>query len=154
MGKRRKSRELALELLFMMDIIGESSDDSVACDKNPGYNAVENYLNSREILDSVKEFALKLKDGVIQYKENLDKIISKTAENWEMSRMPVIDRNILRMAVFELLYLGKTSVKIIINEAIEIAKEYSTEESGRFINGVLDKIVKNSVEEKIEESNK
>lgn len=143
MGKRRESRELALELLFMMDIIEENADD-----------AVESYLRSQEILSSVKEFAVKLKDGVIKYKENLDKIISKTAENWEMSRMPVVDRNILRMAVFEFLYLKEASNKIIINEAIEIAKEYSTEESGAFINGILDKIVKSSTGNNNAEINK
>ncbi|MDD5773227.1 MAG: transcription antitermination factor NusB [bacterium] len=136
MGKRRESRELALELLFMIDIVEENADD-----------AVENYLQSQKILPSVKEFAVKLKDGVIKYKENLDKIISKTAENWEISRMPVIDRNILRIAVFEFLYLKEkeSSIKIIINEAIEVAKEYSTEESGSFVNGILDKIVKSSI---------
>lgn len=134
MGKRRESRELALELLFMIDVVEENADD-----------AVENYLQSRKILSSIKEFAVGLKDGVVKYKENLDKIISKTAENWEIDRMSVIDRNILRIAVFEFLYLKEASDKIIINEAIEVAKEYSTEESGAFINGILDKIVKSSI---------
>ena len=128
MGKRRESRELALELLFMIDVVEENADD-----------AVENYLQSRKILSSIKEFAVGLKDGVVKYKENLDKIISKTAENWEIDRMSVIDRNILRIAVFEFLYLKEASDKIIINEAIEVAKEYSTEESGAFINGILDR---------------
>ena len=81
----------------------------------------------------------------LRTKKQLDKIISKTAENWEISRMPVIDRNILRMAVFEYLYLKESSVKIIINEAIEVAKEYSTEESSAFVNGILDKVVKSSI---------
>lgn len=129
MGKRRESRELALELLFMMDVADESADVSV-----------ENYLRSREILPDVREFAIKLKDGVAKHKEDIDKVISKTSENWEIGRMSIVDRNILRMAVFEFLYLKEASIKIIINEAIEIAKKYSTEESGRFINGVLDKI--------------
>lgn len=129
MGKRRESRELALELLFMVDIVDESANVSV-----------QNYLQSREILPDVSEFALKLKDGVVKHKEDIDKIISKTSENWEMGRMSIVDRNILRIAVFEFLYLKEASIKVIINEAIEIAKKYSTEESGRFINGVLDKI--------------
>ncbi len=130
MGKRREARELALELLFMIDV-DENADDSV-----------KNYLQSREILSDVLQFALKLKDGVIKYKEALDKVISEAAENWEIDRMSVIDRNILRVAAFEFLYLKEASANIIINEAIEVAKKYSTEESGRFINGVLDKIMK------------
>lgn len=129
MGKRRESRELALELLFMVDIVDESANVSV-----------QNYLQSREILPDVREFALKLEDGVVKHKKDIDEIISKTAENWEISRMSIVDRNILRIAVFEFLYLKEASIKVIINEAIEIAKKYSTEESGRFINGVLDKI--------------
>ncbi|MFH1288919.1 MAG: transcription antitermination factor NusB [bacterium] len=136
MGKRRKARELAVELLFMTDVVDENADDSV-----------KNYLRSQKILSDVKEFALKLKDGVIQHKESLDEIISKTAKNWEISRMSIIDRSILRMATFEFLYLKEASVKVIINEAIEVAKEYSTEESGRFINGILDEIMKKGDED-------
>ena len=90
----------------------------------------------------VKAFTDQLVDGVLQHQAEIDRLIQKHALNWTLNRMSIIDRNILRCAVFELLMLSDVPATVTINEAIEIAKRYSDEESGAFVNGILDHIVK------------
>ena len=87
-----------------------------------------------------REFARRLADGVIARQIEIDSLIQKYAENWEISRMAAIDRGILRMAAYEILHENDTPINVIINEALEIAKKYSTGESSKFVNGILDKI--------------
>jgi N utilization substance protein B len=88
----------------------------------------------------IREFARLLAEGVRARQKEIDTLIKKYAQNWEMSRMAAVDRGILRLAAWELLYETDTPINVIINEALEIAKKYSTGESSKFVNGILDKI--------------
>jgi transcription antitermination protein NusB len=130
MGVRRKSRELALQLLFQLDV------------NKDGPEGREPFWRLHPALPDVRSFAERLVDGVLENQAEIDRLIQKHALHWTIGRMSIIDRNILRCAVFELLSLSDIPVSVTINEAIEIAKRFSDEESGKFINGVLDHIVK------------
>lgn len=133
MGKRRKARELALQYLYLSEITKDEkySDDPILSDNN--------------IDSETKDFAITLIKGVIKNKDSIDKNISRFADNWEIGRMAVVDKNLLRQSIFEILYCNDIPPKVTINEAIEIAKKFSTEESSRFINGILDRIKKEFV---------
>ncbi|MBI4395720.1 MAG: transcription antitermination factor NusB [Elusimicrobia bacterium] len=129
MGVRRQAREAALQILYLVDIGGLSPEQAA------GSFWVENQLPAR-----ARTFADDLASGALSHRKELDVLITKYAENWEISRMAAIDRNILRMAAFELLHHKETPVSVVIDEAVEIAKTYSTQDSGKFVNGILDKI--------------
>jgi N utilization substance protein B len=132
MGKRRKSREVALQFLYQLDLQGES-------DPTPH----EHEFWDRHPVDAeTREFAEALVRGTKQNQAKIDQLITQFAEHWELERMAVVDRNILRVAVYELLWEAHVPPKVAINEAIEIAKKFGTKESSRFINGVLDRIHK------------
>ncbi len=129
MGKRRKARELAMQALYYMDI---GKDISRA--------RIELFLECFKPSENVDSFFEKLTDGVIDHWERIDEVIETFSNNWKISRMSCVDRNILRIAVFELLFCPDIPPKVTINEAIDIGKKYGTEESGGFINGILDSI--------------
>ena len=139
MRKRTKARELALQLLFQIDITNESVDKAIG---------VFWQNLSRDIEPEVKEFTESLIKGTIDKKNNLDEVITRYAVNWLIKRMAVIDRNILRLATFELLYLPEIPVKVSINEAVDLAKKFGDIDSGKFVNGILDKISKSEKFEK------
>ena len=128
MGNRRLSRELTLQAMYLSD----------SCNL-PLADAFKRVIDSQP-LDSVKEFSQRLVDGITKDKEAIDLMLSRYAENWELKRMAIVDRNILRLAAFEILTELDTPVSVIIDEAIEIAKSYSTQDSGKFVNGILDKV--------------
>jgi N utilization substance protein B len=98
------------------------------------------FLRAEEPDKLAREFAQVLVQGVVEHRAEIDQAISEVAMNWDIERMAVIDRNVLRMASFELLHLPEVPPKVAINEAIELGKRYSTQNSGAFINGILDKI--------------
>jgi N utilization substance protein B len=129
MGARRKAREIALQLLFQMDLTKESVEETFST-----------FFCERSYRPEIEEFAKQLAIGTREHREEIDKIISKSLDNWRLPRIAVVDRNILRMAVYEFLYELNTPKKVVINEAIEIGKKYGSKESGQFINGVLDAI--------------
>lgn len=129
MRKRRKSRELALNALYLLDVCNLSVEE-----------ATEFFLKNQRVLISVKEFAIRLVKGTAENLERIDSLITEHTENWEFKRLASVDRAILRIGIFELLYELDTPVAVIINEGIELAKEFSTADSGKFVNGVLDKI--------------
>ena len=131
MGTRRKSRELALQALYQGDLAGQNDllDFEDFC--------VHFQVNKKSI-----PYAKKLVDGIQEKGEVLNQLISKYAENWRLERMSLIDRNILRLAVYEVHYQDDVPVSVAINEAVEIAKRYSTDDSGPFINGILDAMAK------------
>ena len=133
MRKRTKARECALQILYQIDLSGSNAQDCVK-------NYWENYQKDGE--PPVKEFAELLVFGVRDNMERIDKIVSSYAENWQLNRMAVVDRNILRLATFELLYRDDIPPKVSINEAIDIAKKFGDQDSGKFVNGILDKINK------------
>ena len=133
MRKRTKAREFALQILYQIDI---TRAEPKAC--------LEDFWKNREdeAETEVKEFAEKIVFGVIERKVEIDEIISEATQNWEIGRMAVVDRNILRLTTYELLYRDDIPPKVSINEAIEIAKKYGDHDSGKFVNGILDKINK------------
>ena len=129
MGIRRQARETALQILYLVDVGGISLEAaSKACAGAP--------LPS----PTVQCFTDRLASGTLAIRKELDEFISKYTENWEISRMAAVDRNILRLAAYELLHHPETPIPVVIDEAVEIAKTYSTQDSGKFVNGILDKI--------------
>ncbi len=131
MRRRTKARHLALQILYQIDITQDKSPVSVD-------DLWDNQI--RGVDSSVKQFALELIEGIQKHCEIIDRKIAQYAKNWELKRMAVVDRNILRQACFELLYRPDIPPKVTINEAIELAKCFSGIEAGKFVNGILDKI--------------
>ena len=132
MGRRRKSREVALQFLYQLDVHDES---------DPMTHEAE-FWTRHPVDDATRAFASALVVGTKRRQGEIDGLIVQYAEHWELDRMAVVDRNILRLAVYELLDQGTAPPKVAINEAIEIAKKFGTRESGRFINGILDRVHK------------
>ena len=106
----------------------------------------DGFWSDKVVQDDIREFANNIVDGVIKNLSMIDEKIRLSASHWSVDRMAVVDRNILRMAIFELLYIRDIPAKVTINEAIEIAKRYGVEESGSFVNGILDRVVKDHQE--------
>jgi N utilization substance protein B len=131
---RRKAREYVLQMLFQSEFTGRARDVEFPEDSLPG----------DEGGDGQMIFAKELFSGTVSKLEEIDSVIQKAAENWELARMAAVDRNILRAAVYELLYRADIPPAVTINEALEIAKKYSSLESVPFINGLLDKIARDA----------
>ncbi|HUP64196.1 MAG TPA: transcription antitermination factor NusB [Thermoanaerobaculia bacterium] len=131
MGARRKSRELALQMLFQHDMSG-NSPEAIAL----------NFEDLRKVKTPVRDFAVRIFEGTVAQLEEIDDMIQQQAANWRLSRMAVVDRNIIRMSVWEFLHENDTPKLVIIDEAIEIAKKFGTQKSSLFINGILDGILK------------
>ena len=131
MGKRRRSRELALQVLFHLEF---SSDEPE--------RAFDLICLNFDTKDAINDFALDLVRGVAENREKLDRWISTASRNWRVERMSRVDRTILRMATYELLYLDDIPPKVSIDEAVELGKKYGNMDSGAFINGILDNIYK------------
>ncbi len=131
MRLRSKARAIALSLLYQIEL--SRADSGQVLD-----NFLENYPQKQEVIDF---FSLLVK-GVVENISSIDCLIKKHAKNWAIERMAVIDRNILRMGCFELLFLEDIPPKVAINEAIELAKRFGDVDSPRFVNGILDKIYK------------
>ncbi len=130
--KRRKGREYAFQLLFRLDFTG----------KTPDKRDFDEFWTDKEGDAEIREFAEDIVYGAINHLAEIDSAIRKAAEHWVLERMAAADRNILRSATYELLYRKDIPSTVTINEAIEIAKRYSTNESASFINGILDTIAK------------
>ena len=131
MGARRKARECALQMLFQYDIARPELDELI--------RTYWEEMNEAPRSD-VTDFAVQLVKGAIEHLEDIDERIRKRTEHWRISRMAVVDRNLLRLAVYEFLYEQETPKTVVINEALEIARRFSTYEATQFINGILDGI--------------
>lgn len=131
MGHRRKSRELALQGLYMHEIAHPPVDELLTL-----------HWIEKEVTDYIREFAVKLIQGVIENQDAIDEIIIKHSKNWKIERLSVIDKVILRISIFSMLWLTDIPVTVTIDEAIELGKLYGGESSSQFINGVLDAIRK------------
>lgn len=131
MGARRKARELALQMLFENDVAGTAPEEMF---RRSG--------DLQKVPPPVRDFTERLVSGTLAHRDDLDAIISKQADHWRLSRMPIVDRNILRLALFELLHEPTTPRPVVIDEALEIAKRFSTPRSSQFINGILDGVLK------------
>ena len=129
MGSRHHARERALQILFQYDIHGK-----------PGL-WLDVFWKENEATDEVKAFAERLVAGVLEKKKGLDALIGKYATNWKVSRMPIVDRNILRAGVYELLWMDDVPAKVTMNEAIELAKSFGDDDASKFVNGILDKVL-------------
>jgi N utilization substance protein B len=130
--KRRLARELVLQLLFQTDMTKEQPDEK----------QIHEFLTFMNAPDEIRSFVIELTAGTLQHKVHIDRQLGLAAKNWNLNRMAVVDRNILRAATYELLYRDDIPLKVTINEAIELAKRYSTLDSPSFINGILDNIAK------------
>ena len=129
MGKRREGREAAVQFLVYCDL-----------NRGAGLGSAADFWELRPASGAIREFALKLVEGVLENRRETDERISRYAENYELGRLAVVDRNILRLAIYEMLYRRDIPPIVSINEAIEIAKRFGSEDSGRFVNGILDRL--------------
>ncbi len=129
MRSRRKGRELALRLLYGFDVLPRDVDGTL-----------QEFWELTQYPEDIRRFAEQLVRGTLAHRNEIDSFIAKNALNWSLERMAVVDRNILRYAVYELLYEDVIPPKVTINEALDISKKYSTPKSSAFINGILDHI--------------
>jgi N utilization substance protein B len=129
MGSRHQSRERALQILFQYDIHGKAGV------------WLNEFWKQYKAAEDVKAFAEQLVNGVLEHKKDLDALIGRYATNWKVSRMQIVDRNILRLGAYELLWLDEVPAKVTVNEAIELAKDFGDEEAAKFVNGILDKVL-------------
>ena len=138
MPNRRRAREVVVQILFQQDLNPKSDID------------IENeFIESRlHQKDHVVRFAKRLLDGIRNNHNEIDQALQSTAENWKLGRMAATDRSILRLAAFEILFLEETPGPVAINEAIELAKRYGTNNSAQFVNGILDRLLNKSREQK------
>lgn len=125
-GARHKAREVALQVLYEIDSVSHNPEGSL-----------NNILSRSDVSEEVARFSRELVDGVIKNRERLDRNIKDFAPAWPLDQISLIDRNILRLAIFEILHDNKIPVKVAINEAVELAKAYGSDNSSRFVNGVL-----------------
>ena len=133
MGKRRAARELALKFLYQTEFSSNS----------PGSELVL-FFKRANVSEEIQNFTQALIKKLLLHEKEVDELLKKISSNWAPDRMAVIDKNILRLGICELLFDPATPHKVVINEAIEIAKKFGTEESPDFINGILDKIFRDS----------
>ncbi|MBI2213586.1 MAG: transcription antitermination factor NusB [Acidobacteria bacterium] len=131
MGARRKARELALQMLFQHDVAGNDPDE-----------IIETFEDIQRVRPNIREFAIRVFRGTLEKQAEIDTIVVEQTENWRIERMPVVDRNLIRMAIYEMKYLDDTPKLVILDEAIEIAKRFGTNKSSQFINGILDGVLK------------
>jgi transcription antitermination factor NusB len=129
MKKRTRAREVALQYLYQHDLTHATSHEDL-----------QEFVREQDEDNEVRRFARELVEGTLEVREALDREIQTVAQNWQIARMAAIDRNVLRMAAYEMLHSSDVPPKVAINEAIELGKRFSTQNSGAFINGILDRI--------------
>jgi N utilization substance protein B len=142
MGNRRKAREASLQLLYEIDLAHEDCAEVLKVFLRDPARTLQELPDAPAALEEVKQFTVQITEGVYHNVREIDQLVEGHSTHWKISRMSVVDRNILRMGVFELLYCPDIPASVTINEAIEIAKRFGTDESGSFVNGVLDHIAK------------
>ena len=138
MGQRRKSREIALQMLYQMEMI-----------TLPPHEVIDLYYQlatgeedkNTDLAKSIRPFAEQLLNGVYLHRDELDEMIVAASENWRIERMSIIDRNVLRIALYEMLYCHEIPPKVSINEAIDLGKTFGSPDSGALINGILDHLL-------------
>jgi transcription antitermination protein NusB len=129
MSMRRRGREIALQVLYQLDI-----------DPGDPQKVLALHWENFQPSEPAREFCQRLVEGVLAHRPEIDRLIEENAENWTMKRMAVVDRNIIRLATFELRHCPDIPFKVTLNEAIELAKKFGADDSGAFINGILDRI--------------
>jgi len=131
MGKRRKARESTLKILFQLEF-NDSQPENIS----------DSFWQHRRVSSEIKEYCLWLLKGILSHRESIDRLIQSVSQHWRLDRMALVDRNVMRIAVYELLYEENIAPAIIIDEAIEIARKYSSDEAATFVNGILDAVRK------------
>ena len=131
MGKRRLSRELVVQFLYLIEM-----------NEGEVQNQLKQFWESHPAAEDVQSFTEDILNDIFDHKEAIDARLEKYSDNWTLSRMAVIDRNLLRMAASEILYSKTVPPKVAIDEAVEIAKRFGSEDSAHFINGILDRVLK------------
>ncbi len=131
MGKRRRAREIVLQALYEAEFSERSTHD-----------IIDEQIGRRSPSDETAEYARALFTKTMEKKPDLDQVIASLLENWDLARVSLVDRNILRFALAEVLYFPEIPARVIIDEAIEVAHRFSSDEAGRFINGLVDRFVK------------
>jgi transcription antitermination protein NusB len=139
LGRRRKSRECALQVLYQLNI---TKQDAAAA-----FTQFEENFGPVGVAD---DFVKRLVRGVLEHRLDLDRLIEQYSEHWRIDRIDLIDRNILRLALFELLYCEEIPPKVTINEAIDLGKRFGSEDSGSFINGILDRVQNEVIRKPVE----
>ncbi|MBW1981674.1 MAG: transcription antitermination factor NusB [Deltaproteobacteria bacterium] len=129
MGRRHRSREMAVQVLYQADMTGSTMRE-----------AFQSFCEHFGPPEDLRVFARELVEGVQDHLEKIDALIEEGSEHWRLTRMSAVDRNVLRLAVFELLHRPDIPSKVTINEAVELGKKFGSEDSGGFINGILDRI--------------
>jgi transcription antitermination protein NusB len=157
-GKRRMAREMAVQMLYQSDLgrsplphifttfdLAEYLAREAAEDQKRGIPSPEERAElsrRRKRVEEAFEYARMLVQGTVDGQEKIDELIRSQADNWRLERMPPVDRNILRLAVYEMLHERDTPKLVVLDEAIELAKKFGSEQSGRFVNGLLDGLLK------------
>lgn len=131
MGGRHRAREYALQMLYQAETSATPIDEVVA-----------QFFTDREVPEEVRSFAQHLAEGTLAARERIDALLGRNLEHWRLERLAIVDRNVLRLAVYELLYEPETPPIVVIDEAIEVAKRFGGDESGQFVNGILDALRK------------
>jgi N utilization substance protein B len=161
LGKRRTAREMAVQMLYQSDLGGSplpqifhsfdlseylAREAAEAEEKKEARRAIEEerteHARRRKQVDEAFHFAQELVKGTLDNREKIDGLIRGQADNWRLERMPAVDRNVLRLAIYEMLYETDTPKLVVVDEAIELAKKFGSEQSGRFVNGLLDGLLK------------
>ena len=143
MGFRRSGRTAAIKILYSLEFRGDNKDEAAALPPIEAASileSTEDYWKSHKGSKNLKTYTDELLKGIVLNLEKIDSLITKSSDNWEVDRLPYIDRNILRLAIYELSELNDIPTAVIIDEAVELAKEYAGLESSSFINGILGKI--------------
>jgi len=150
-GKRRTAREMAVQMLYQSDLGGsplphifstfdlsEYLAKEASAEKRKAPEERDEYVKRRQRVQEAFEYAQNLVRGTLEDRERIDELIRSQADNWRLERMPAVDRNILRLAIYEMLHEQDTPKLVVLDEAIELAKKFGSEQSGRFVNGLLD----------------
>ena len=138
MGQRRRSREMALQILYCMDMTESPPDQAISTHYEFAATDEEKELEASLL---IRPFTERLVRGVHVHQHEIDETLVSASQNWCLDRMSIVDRNILRIALFEMLYCPDVPPKVSINEAIDIGKKFGNEDSGAFINGILDHVM-------------
>ncbi|MCL4839158.1 MAG: transcription antitermination factor NusB [Thermoanaerobaculia bacterium] len=150
MGKRRLARELALQMLYQHDLGGASPEEIAAGFSLEAFQGEEEAAGAAGTTTASRlveapealAHALRLVAGTVAHLEEIDALIRRQAEHWRLERMPPVDRNVLRLAIYELLCEVEVPKLVVVDEAVDLAKKYGAEQSGRFVNGLLDGLLK------------
>ncbi len=137
MSTRHRAREVALQILYRYDMNYTTAGDTIPSGPRLA-DDIRRHFDHFQVVPPLREFAAELVAGTLQHTAELDALIEKYATNWKVSRMALIDRNLLRMALYELIHITDTPESVVIDEAVELAKQFGEPDTSGFINGVLD----------------